>query len=107
MEPAEPFRRNRIIPRGQIAIEPAAPSVPFFRDFVHCRFADAGRWCAWLRPSCPASANLYMNCRERLQQSASEAVLAADYLSEALIAMEATHEEWEKLKLLKSEHDKP
>jgi hypothetical protein len=27
---------------------------------VHCRFADAGRWCAWLRPSWPASANLYI-----------------------------------------------
>jgi hypothetical protein len=43
MEQAEPFEPNRIIPRGQIAIEPAAPSVFIFRDFVHCRFADAGR----------------------------------------------------------------
>ena len=40
-------------------------------------------------------------------RAASEAVLAADYLSEALFAMEAAHEEWEKLKLLKSEQDKP
>jgi hypothetical protein len=65
MEPTEPFTRNRIVPRGQIAIEPAAPSVPIFRDFVHCRFADAGRWCAWLRPSWPASANLYKTRRVR------------------------------------------
>ena len=43
MQRADPFTRNRIIPRGQIAIEPAAPSVRIFRDFVHCRFADAGR----------------------------------------------------------------
>jgi hypothetical protein len=40
-------------------------------------------------------------------RAATEAVLAADYLSEALFAMEAAHEEWEKLKQLKSEQDKP
>ena len=40
-------------------------------------------------------------------RAASEAVLAADHLSEALFAMEAAHEEWEKLKLLKSEQEKP
>jgi hypothetical protein len=40
-------------------------------------------------------------------RAASEAVLAADYLSEALFAMEAAHEGWEKLKLLKAEQHKP
>jgi hypothetical protein len=34
--------------RGQIAIEPAAAGCSAFRDFVHCRFADAGRRRVWL-----------------------------------------------------------
>src|SRR6516225_11848926 len=32
-----------------IAIEPAAAGYSSFRDFVHCRFTDAGRRCVWLR----------------------------------------------------------
>ena len=35
--------------RHQIAIEPAAAGYSPFRDFVHCRFADAGRRWVWLR----------------------------------------------------------
>jgi hypothetical protein len=35
--------------RGQIAIEPAAAGCSAFRDFVHRRFADAGRRRVWLR----------------------------------------------------------
>jgi hypothetical protein len=35
--------------RHQIAIEPAAAAYSPFRDFVHCRFADAGRRWVWLR----------------------------------------------------------
>src|SRR5262249_9970749 len=39
----------RPISRHQIAIEPAAAGYSPFRDFVHCRFADAGRRWVWLR----------------------------------------------------------
>jgi hypothetical protein len=35
--------------RHQIAIKPAAAAYSPFRDFVHCRFADAGRRWVWLR----------------------------------------------------------
>src|SRR4029450_9425111 len=35
--------------RHQIAIEPAAAAYSPFRDFVPCRFADAGRRWVWLR----------------------------------------------------------
>jgi len=47
----------------QIAIEPAAAGYSPFRDFVHCRFADAGRRCVWMRSPRPASANLHKFCR--------------------------------------------
>jgi hypothetical protein len=36
------------------------------RDFVHCRFADAGRRWVWLRSPRPASANLHNQRRKRL-----------------------------------------
>jgi hypothetical protein len=39
----------RPLSRHQIAIEPAAAGCSAFRDFVHCRFADAGRRWVWLR----------------------------------------------------------
>ena len=39
----------RVGTRHQIAIEPAAAGYAPFRDFVHCRFADAGRRWVWLR----------------------------------------------------------
>src|SRR5262245_42068056 len=39
----------RPISQHQIAIEPAAAGYSPFRDFVHCRFADAGRRWVWLR----------------------------------------------------------
>jgi hypothetical protein len=39
----------RPLSRPQIPIEPAAAGCSAFRDFVHCRFADAGRRWVWLR----------------------------------------------------------
>src|SRR5215831_8287704 len=39
----------RPLSRLQIAIEPAAAGCSASRDFVHCRFADAGRRWVWLR----------------------------------------------------------
>jgi hypothetical protein len=42
-------RISRTANTHQIAIEPAAAGCSAFRDFVHCRFADAGRRRVWLR----------------------------------------------------------
>jgi hypothetical protein len=60
---------SRTVYWHQIAIEPAAPAGAAFRDFVHCRFADAGRCCVWLRPRRPASANLHS---KRLMQRSKQ-----------------------------------
>ena len=49
--------------RHQIAIEPAVAAYSPFRDFVHRRFADAGRRWVWLRHPRPASANLHRRGR--------------------------------------------
>jgi hypothetical protein len=40
---------SRAVNRHQISIEPAAAGCSPIRDFVHCRFADAGRRLVWLR----------------------------------------------------------
>jgi hypothetical protein len=40
---------SRAVNRHQIPIEPAAAGCSPIRDFVHCRFADAGRRWVWLR----------------------------------------------------------
>jgi hypothetical protein len=42
-------RISRTANTHQIPIEPAAAGCSAFRDFVHCRFADAGRRRVWLR----------------------------------------------------------
>jgi hypothetical protein len=51
---------SRAVNRHQIPIEPAAAACSPIRDFVHCRFADAGRRWVWSRFPRPASANLYI-----------------------------------------------
>jgi len=69
---------SRTVYWHQIAIEPAAPAGAAFRDFVHCRFADAGRCCVWLRPRRPASANLHsMRLMRCSKKGEPERVIAA------------------------------
>ena len=71
MEPAEPFERNRIIPRSEIAIERAAPSVPHLpplRALQLCR----------RRPTLDVAASVTAGIRKPLQLETKSIVEAIE-----------------------------
>jgi hypothetical protein len=55
---------SRAVNRHQIPIEPAVAGCSPIRDFVHCRFADAGQ--RWVRFPTAGIRKLYTNGSTRL-----------------------------------------